>query len=142
MRALKPRPPPNLTRSVNGWRRAGGTGRLGEQRMALFEPHDWLTTKLVTFIANLTPRCREVTRLLSQGMDRPLPLRTRVALRLHFTVCDYCLRYAKQLRFLRQVSQALPQRGVGRSSVTLPETTKARLRQALRAERPPDNATK
>jgi hypothetical protein len=24
--------------------------------MALFEPHDWLTTKLVTFIANLTPR--------------------------------------------------------------------------------------
>jgi Putative zinc-finger len=109
--------------------------------MALFEPHDWLTAKLVAFIARLTPRCKEVTRLLSQGMDRPLPLRTRVALRLHFTVCDYCRRYAKQLRFLRQVSRVLPQRGVGRSPVTLPEAAKARLRQALHAERPPDDAT-
>lgn len=110
--------------------------------MALFEPHDWLTTKLVTLIANLTPRCKEVTRLVSQGMDRPLPLRTRTALRLHFTVCDYCLRYAKQLRFLREVSRALPQRGVECSTVTLPEAAKARLRQALQAERPPDDATK
>jgi hypothetical protein len=109
--------------------------------MALFEPHDWLTAKLVAFIARLTPSCKEVTRLLSQGMDRPLPLRTRVALRLHFTVCDYCRRYAKQLRFLRQVSRVLPQRGVGRSPVTLPEAAKARLRQALHAERPPDDAT-
>jgi hypothetical protein len=109
--------------------------------MALFEPHDWLTAKLVDLIANLAPRCREVTRLVSQGMDRPLPLLTRAALRLHFTVCDYCLRYAKQRRFLREVSRALPQHGVGRSTVTLPEATKARLRQALHAERPPDDAT-
>ena len=108
--------------------------------MALFEPHDWLTTKLVTFIAKLAPRCREVTRLLSQGMDRPLPLRTRVALWLHFTVCDYCLRYARQLKFVRQVSRELPQRGVGRSAVTLPEAAKARLRRALHAERSPDDA--
>ena len=101
--------------------------------MALLKPHDWLTTKLVTFIAKLTPRCREVTRLLSQGMDCPLPLRTRAALRLHFTVCDYCRRYAKQLKFLREVSRALPRRGVDRSTVTLPEATKARLRQPLQA---------
>ena len=109
--------------------------------MALFELHEWLTTKLVTFIAKLTPRCKEVTRLVSQGMDRPLPWRTRVALRLHFTVCDYCRRYAKQLKFLRQVSRALPPRGVGRSTVALPEATKARLRQALHDGRSPDDAT-
>ena len=108
--------------------------------MALFEPHDWLTAKLVSLIANFTPKCKEVTRLVSQGMDRPLPLRTRAALRLHFTVCDYCLRYAKQLKFLREVSRALPRRGVDRSTVTLPEATKARLRQALQAELPPDDA--
>lgn len=103
--------------------------------MALFEPHDWLTAKLVNLIENLTLRCREVTRLLSQGMDRPLPLQTRAALRLHLTVCDYCLHYAKQLKFLREVSRALPRRGVERPMITLPEASKARLRQALRAER-------
>ena len=108
--------------------------------MALFEPHDWLTAKLVTLIANLTPRCKEVTRLVSQDMDLPLPWRTRVALKLHFTVCDYCLRYAKQLKFLRQISRVLPQRDAGRSGVTLPEAAKSRLRQALRAQRPPDDA--
>lgn len=46
--------------------------------------------------------CKEVTRLLSQGEDRPLSFRERVKLRLHLMVCTACTRFSRQLAFMRQ----------------------------------------
>jgi len=49
--------------------------------------------------------CREVTRLLLAGEDRPLTLGERLAVRLHMTICDNCTRVAAQLELMRGALQ-------------------------------------
>ncbi len=64
---------------------------------------------LVGWLIRVTPTCQEMTRLLSDAMDRPLPWRTRVLMRLHFLICKWCERYKHQLRFLRQAVRRHPE---------------------------------
>ena len=45
--------------------------------------------------------CKEVTRLVSQGLDGELTLGERTALRLHFAICEGCRNVNRQLSFLR-----------------------------------------
>src|SRR6187549_3605685 len=70
---------------------------------------NWLQTKLVIFIGKHTPKCREMVRLLSDSMDRPLPFTMRIKKRLHFLICCWCQRYEKQLHYLRETSRAFPE---------------------------------
>ena len=51
--------------------------------------------------------CKEVTRLVSQGMERRLPFGRRVALRVHFSICAGCTNFSKQMAFLRQAVRDL-----------------------------------
>ena len=51
--------------------------------------------------------CKEVTRLVSQGLDRRLPFGRRVALRVHLAICDGCTNFSKQMAFLRKAVQEL-----------------------------------
>jgi hypothetical protein len=51
--------------------------------------------------------CREVTRLVSQGLDRELTLGERTALRVHFVICKGCRNVNRQLAFLRRAVQKL-----------------------------------
>ena len=75
------------------------------ETMALIEPTNRWTARLVMLVARSTPRCHEMTRLLSASMDRQLPLRVRVRMRLHFIICDYCSRYGEHLKFIRRASR-------------------------------------
>ena len=45
--------------------------------------------------------CKEVTRLVSQGMDRRLTFGRRVSLRVHFAICEGCTNFTRQMQFLR-----------------------------------------
>ena len=45
--------------------------------------------------------CKQVTRLVSQGLDRDLGFADRVRLRVHLAICDGCTNFSKQLAFLR-----------------------------------------
>jgi hypothetical protein len=54
--------------------------------------------------------CREVTRLVSQGEDRRLALGERLALRLHFAICEGCRNVSAQLGFLRVAMKRLAER--------------------------------
>jgi hypothetical protein len=45
--------------------------------------------------------CKEASRLMSQELDGPLPIRRRWLLRLHLLWCEACRRYNSQARFLR-----------------------------------------
>jgi hypothetical protein len=51
--------------------------------------------------------CKEVTRLVSQGMDRRLPFGRRVSLRVHFAICQGCTNFSKQMAFLRSAVREL-----------------------------------
>ena len=52
--------------------------------------------------------CKEASRLISDGMDRRLPVAERVALRLHVGICDACTRFTAQVQFLRRALKAFP----------------------------------
>jgi hypothetical protein len=64
--------------------------------------------------------CREVTRLVSQGLDRRLGFGERVALRIHFAICEGCGNFDRQMKLLRaavrQLGEAEDPRGAARQS--------------------------
>jgi hypothetical protein len=45
--------------------------------------------------------CKDVTRLLSDSMDRSLPIGKRIGVRLHLLICKFCARYERQLHLIR-----------------------------------------
>ncbi|HEX2565393.1 MAG TPA: zf-HC2 domain-containing protein [Burkholderiales bacterium] len=51
--------------------------------------------------------CKEVTRLVSQGLDRRLGFAERVRLRLHLAVCDGCAHFVKHMKFIRKAVREL-----------------------------------
>jgi len=78
-----------------------------------------LKTHWITWVWNHTLNCPEMSRLASQSLERPLPLGTRLKVRLHFLICVWCKRYFKQLKFLHDAAphfhehaETLPNRGL------------------------------
>ena len=53
--------------------------------------------------------CKEVARLISNGLDGDLAPQERVRMRLHFVLCAACRNVNEQLTFLRQATQRLGQ---------------------------------
>ena len=51
--------------------------------------------------------CKEVTRLVSQGLDRRLGFAERVRLRVHLAICDGCSTFTKQVGFIRKAVRTL-----------------------------------
>jgi hypothetical protein len=49
--------------------------------------------------------CQHASRLLSQQMDRPIPVRQRLRLRLHLLACDACSRVSRQFTAMRLALQ-------------------------------------
>jgi len=45
--------------------------------------------------------CRELTRLVLDGEDRPLVLHERLAIRLHLLICKACPRFVGQVQVMR-----------------------------------------
>ncbi|MBW1775400.1 MAG: zf-HC2 domain-containing protein [Deltaproteobacteria bacterium] len=48
--------------------------------------------------------CKEVSLLVSQSLDRKLPFRQRVAVRMHLIMCKFCSRYKEQLLILKEAA--------------------------------------
>lgn len=93
---------------------------------------------IAAFLARITPACKEMTRLLSESMDRSLPLMIRVTMRLHILICKWCKLYQHQLLFVRNAVQHYPEKVNG--SDTFPPTglsseAEKRLKEALRQRR-------
>ena len=96
------------------------------------EQRGWLSKRIVLVICAITPKCPEVVRLLSLGMDQPLPLSTRIKLRVHYLMCSFCGRYAKQLEDIRKFTSAFPEHVDEASSAKLSGDAKSRLKEKLR----------
>ncbi len=64
--------------------------------------------------------CKEVTHLLSDGLDRKLTIGERINLEMHLAMCKGCTNYRKQMGFLREacrkyVGKTLDQSGADKS---------------------------
>jgi hypothetical protein len=97
----------------------------------VIEPTNWWKTKLVKFVAEHTPKCHDITRLISESMDRPVSLRTRIAIRIHYVVCAWCERYRDQLGFLREAVRSFPTEDPEKIRGKLSPETRTRLKVAL-----------
>ncbi len=51
--------------------------------------------------------CKQATALISQRMDRDLPLSQRAGLRFHLMMCSGCRNYNRQMNFLRQACRKI-----------------------------------
>ena len=84
-------------------------------------------------VRELSPHCRDVSRLQSDALDRTLPFRQRLGMRLHLLICKWCRRYGQHLSFLRAAGRKcaaeehLP-------SQKLSSNARERIRQALKKE--------
>jgi hypothetical protein len=88
---------------------------------------------ITTFLARITPPCKDVTQLASQSMDRSLPWPTWIKLQLHYWICEGCARYRDQLRTVRQALRYSAKQDHTNPSSPSP-TAKARLTEAFRAK--------
>ena len=69
-----------------------------------------MNRSLYAFLLQRTPPCRQVVRLVSEGMDRRLRPWEALPLYLHFLLCLACARYQQQLRLLRKAAHAYSRR--------------------------------
>ena len=95
------------------------------------ETPNWIETRIVNFVWRITPACREVARLTSEGRDRALPLGMRMRFALHRCFCTWCARYAKQLDMLHEASHRLPDYLDQMGGRVLGSDAKARMKSAL-----------
>ncbi len=78
--------------------------------------------------------CKEVTQLVSESLDRPLPLGQSLAMRFHLFLCKLCTRYRRHLLFIRNAIRRHPDRLVGYeepSSSSLSHDTRERIKRSL-----------
>ncbi len=97
----------------------------------MIEPTNWWKTKLVMFVAEHTPKCHDITRLISQSLDLPLPLRTRLAIKIHYDICIWCERYRDQLGFIGKALQSCPEEGADKMRGRLSPEARTRLKIAV-----------
>ncbi len=50
--------------------------------------------------------CRDSAQLASEALDRSLNFQEHLSLRVHLLYCNACLRYHRQLKFLRVCAHA------------------------------------
>lgn len=83
-------------------------------------------------VSVVLPPCRDIAQLISSGLDRKLPLRQRVAVRIHLALCKFCRRYNTQLLLLQEatVRYANPERNTAEE--TLSQDAKERIKRALK----------
>lgn len=81
----------------------------------------------------LSLSCDESSRLISDGLERPLSRAERLALRCHLMVCHRCRKFRRNLRLLRMLLRGRTEQYLADTSEfpTLAPEEKARLLKAL-----------
>ena len=81
------------------------------------------------------PDCKKTSRLVSESMDRPLPMGKRLMVWIHLRMCKYCHRFEQQLLTVQAISRRINHHLESlESSVSLSEEARERMRRVLRAQ--------
>ena len=56
--------------------------------------------------------CKDVSRLISQGLDQDLPPADRARMRLHLVICQTCRNVDEQMQFIRRAMRKLGDDGL------------------------------
>lgn len=83
--------------------------------------------------------CKDASRLVSDSLDRKLPWRQRLQLRIHLLICSVCARFRRQVLFLDQTASRYFDEGkveVNDNETRLDDDARERIKHALRSQRP------
>ena len=77
--------------------------------------------------------CKKISEMVSESLDRKLPLHRRIMINLHLLMCRYCNRLKKQMLLLRTAlgCEETHDAGVG-PAPSLSDETRQRIKQAMR----------
>ena len=83
------------------------------------------------------PPCDQLVPVISDSLDRELPLHGRLILKMHLFVCLRCRRYLQQLRFMRRAIRARSARLLTEEPAAnfLSEGARERIKRALNSKR-------
>lgn len=87
---------------------------------------------VVGFVCAITPRCREMTRLISMDQEKPVHAITALRMKLHYKVCVWCERYRDQVALISELSKEFPESDHGAPGLT--EEAKERIGDAVKKE--------
>ncbi len=76
--------------------------------------------------------CKEVSRLVSESLDRKLPLYQRIGVRVHLLMCKFCRRFQQQLILIRETIRAESLYADTESYLSLPPEAQKRIKRFLR----------
>ncbi|MBW2369067.1 MAG: hypothetical protein JRH15_14405, partial [Deltaproteobacteria bacterium] len=51
--------------------------------------------------------CQEVSKLVSEAMDKKLSVTRRLGIRFHLMMCKLCSRYARQIQLIRTAARCM-----------------------------------
>ncbi len=79
------------------------------------------------------PSCKEVSRLVSESMETKLPLRKRIGLWMHLSMCRLCRGFARQLRVIQAAAKQHGESDDDTSlaDATLSDDARERIRRAV-----------
>lgn len=86
---------------------------------------------MMRLMVRVMPSCKDISELISQAMDQRLPLRKRLSIRLHVSMCGLCRRYEKQLHLLRHGFSCYADPEQNMTEKSLSPEAKAKLEKAL-----------
>ena len=75
--------------------------------------------------------CKEISRIASQAMDRPLTLRERVSVWMHMGICDPCRQFVAQLRLLRAILKQQSRQEENDENILLSKSAREVIRETL-----------
>ena len=82
----------------------------------------------------IMPNCKETARLVSDSMDRQLPLFKRMLVWMHLRMCRHCKRFEQQLLKMREISRHLNRHfETLDAAISLSAEARERIRETLRA---------
>ena len=75
--------------------------------------------------------CKQVSRLVSQSLERKLIYRERFGLSLHLMLCDACKLFSRQLGLLRQAIRRITANVEQDTQITLSDEARKRIANKL-----------
>jgi hypothetical protein len=86
----------------------------------------------ILLVCLITPRCHEMTRLISTGREKPHSKLTSLRMGLHYGICIWCKRYHDQIGLLGKLSRAFPEESCGHGDKLLTDEAKTRLKESIK----------
>lgn len=75
--------------------------------------------------------CEEATQLMSESLDRKLPVGKRIGLRIHLFMCRLCPKFWRQLLLLKNATDLYKKEMEEDPSISLPAETREKIKNLL-----------